>query len=413
MMNTYRLSCCCGIDVHKETLVACVLKEGSAKQLRTFETYGGDLLQLCDWLQSLGCTHVVMESTGAYWRPVFAALEASGTFDVTVANAQHVKNVPGRKSDASDAEWLARLLRDGLLRKSFVPELEFRQARELVRFRRTLVESRSDVRNRVERLLQSCTIKLSTVASDIFGVSGRAILRALAQGRTDAAALAELARGLLRKKLPQLVRALDGRMDETNRFILDQLLGQHDELESRVAEVEARIDAILRQHTAKLEALQQIPGISETIAEGVVAEVGVTLATFETPAALASWAGICPGNNESAGKNLGGHTRKGNQYLKTLLVEAAQAATRKKGSYFRDKFHRLKARRGYKRALIAIAHKILIAIFHVLKGEAFKDLGEAYLERRRGHAAVRHHIERLAALGYQVTPPPMQAQAPA
>jgi transposase len=397
----------CGLDVHQATVVACllmVLKNGQVqKQIRTFGTTTRELLALREWLLSQGCTHVAMESTGVYWKPVYAVLEG-GALEIVVANAQHVKKVPGRKTDVKDAEWIADLLSHGLLRSSFVPPKPIRELRDLTRYRRKVVESQAAERNRLQKLLETANIKLASVASDVFGVSGRLMLRALIEGKATPPEMAGLARGLLRKKIPELELALEGRLEEHHRFLLRLQLDRLEAAEKDLAVLEQRIEDQLKPYAAQLALLQEIPGVDWTLAAVIIAELGVDMSEFGSVSQLASWAGVCPGNNESAGKRKSSRIPKGNVYLKTALVEAANSAAKAKGTYLRDKFYRLKARRGYKRAAVAVAHKILVAIYHMLSHQvSYNELGDAYLDKRNKHQLTRNLVHRLERLGYSVT----------
>jgi transposase len=369
----------CGLDVHQATVVACLLivrKDGKVqKQLRTFGTTTRELLSLREWLLSQGCSHVAMESTGVYWKPVYAILE--GTFQIVVANAQHVKKVPGRKTDVKDAEWIADLLCHGLLRPSFVPPQPIRELRDLTRYRRKLVESQSAERNRLLKVLETANIKLASVATDVFGMSGRLMLRALIEGKAAPEEMAELAKGKLRSKIPQLELALEGKLEDHHRFLLKLQLDRLERVEGDLAVLEQHIQEKLAPYAAQLALLDEIPGIDWTLAAVIIAELGVDMSVFQSVSQLASWAGVCPGNNESAGKRKSSRIPKGNVYLKTALVEAAHAAAKTKGSYLRDKFYRLKARRGYKRAAVAIGHKILVSIYHMIsQNVSYNDLGD-------------------------------------
>jgi len=343
-----------------------------------------------------------MESTGVYWKPVYAVLE--GTFELIVANAQHIKNVPGRKTDVKDAEWIADLLLHGLLRPSFVPPKPIRELRDLTRYRRKLVESRSAERNRLLKVLETANIKLASVASDPFGVSGMQMLTALAEGKATPAEMAELAKGRLREKIPQLEPALEGRMEEHHRYLLKLQLRRMRDLDQDLAELEERIQQRLQPYQEHLQLLEEIPGVDWTLAAVIIAELGVDMKVFPTASQLASWAGVSPGNNESAGKRRNARVTKGNFYLKTALVEAAQAATRAKGTYLRDKYYRLKARRGSKRAVVAIGHKILVAVYHMLSDQvSYNDLGDLYLDRLNKEHLTRNLVRRLERIGWRVT----------
>ena len=394
------------MDVHQATVVAClliVLGNGKVKkQIRTFGTTTRELLALREWLQGEGCTHVAMESTGVYWKPVYAILE--GAFELLVVNAQHIKNVPGRKTDVKDAEWIADLLLHGLLKASFVPPKPIRVLRTLTRYRRKLVESRSAERNRLLKLLEEANIKLASVASDVFGVSGMLMLEALAEGKAAPMEMAELAKGRLRAKIPQLEPALEGRLEEHHRKVLKLQLQRMRSLDRDLAELEAEIQEKLKAYRSQLELLTEIPGMDWTLAAVVIAEMGVDMKVFETSSRLAAWAGVCPGNNESAGRRKSGRISPGNVHLKTALVEAAQASSRAKGTYLRDKFYRLKARRGAKRAVVALGHKILVAAFHMLSHEvSYNDLGDLYLDKLNKQHLTRNLVRRLERLGYDVT----------
>jgi transposase len=396
----------CGLDVHQATVVAClliVLQSGKVhKQVRTFGTTTRELVSLREWLLSEGCTHVAMESTGVYWKPVYAILE--GAFEIVVANAQHVKKVPGRKTDVKDAEWIADLLCHGLLRASFVPPKPIRELRDLTRYRRKLVESRSAERNRLLKVLETANIKLASVVSDVFGASGRLMLLALAEGKDTAQEMAQLAKKQLRKKIPELQLALEGNMEEHHRFLLSVQLQRLWAVEKDLAIVEQRIEEKLKPYKAEITLLDEIPGVDVALAGAILAELGADMRVFENVSQLASWAGVCPGNNESAGKRRSSRIPKGNVYLKTALVEAANAAAKAKGTYLRDKFYRLKARRGYKRAAVAIAHKILVAIYHMLSHRVcYNELGDLYLDKLNKHHLTRNLVHRLERLGYTVT----------
>lgn len=324
----------CGLDVHQATVVACLLivrKDGKVqKQLRTFGTTTRELVSLREWLLSEGCTQVALESTGVYWKPVYAILE--GAFQIVVANAQHVKKVPGRKTDVKDAEWIADLLCHGLLRSSFVPPQPIRALRDLLRYRRKLVESRSAERNRLLKVLETANIKLASVATDVFGTSGRLMLQALIEGKSTPQEMAELAQKRLRSKIPQLELALEGKLEEHHRFLLKLQLDRLERVESDLAALEQRIQEKLQPYAAQFALLQEIPGVERTLAAVIIAELGVDMSVFQSVSQLASWAGVCPGNNESAGKRKSSRVPKGNVYLKTALVEAANSAARAKGT---------------------------------------------------------------------------------
>lgn len=396
----------CGIDVHKTTVVVCLLIGAAdrrpSKEVRTFGTTTSELEQMRDWLSEAGCTHVGMESTGVYWVPVYAVLESH--FELVVGNATHIKNVPGRKTDVKDSEWIADLVRHGLIKKSFVPPKWQRRLRDLVRYRRKLIESETAERNRLLRLLETCNIKLASVASDVFGVSGRAMLRALIQGDASPEEMAKLARGALRKKEDQLTLALYGKLEEHHRFMLETQLDRVERIAMDVKAMDVRIDQELEPHSAEMDLLRQIPGVDRVVAMTIIAELGTDMNIFETAGHAASWTGVCPGNNESAGKRRGRAKRHGNKHLTSALVQAAMAASRKKGCYLKERFWRLAARRGKKRAAMAVAHSILVAAYHMLRTrEDYKDLGVAYLDTRRKKAVQRQLVKRLEELGHEVT----------
>jgi transposase len=404
----------CGLDVHQATVVACLLivrKDGKVqKQMRTFATTTRELVGLRAWLLSEDCTHVAMESTGVYWKPIYAILE--GALEIVVANAQHIKKVPGRKTDVKDAEWIADLLCHGLLRSSFVPPKPIRELRDLMRYRRKLVESQAAERNRLLKVLETANIKLANVATDVFGMSGRLMLRALIEGKATPQEMAELAKGLLRKKIPELQLALEGKLEQHHRFLLELQLQRLEAAERDLTVLEQRIQQRLEAYATQLALLDEIPGVDWTLAAVIIAELGVDMSVFASVSQLASWAGVCPGNNESAGKRKSSRIPSGNVYLKSALVEAANAAARAKGTYLRDKFFRLKARRGYKRSVVAIAHKILVAVYHMLSQQvSYNDLGDLYLDKLNKNHLTRNLVRRLERLGYEVTLTPQQKAA--
>ena len=403
-----------GVDVGQATVAATVLvgapHERPKKETQTFRTVTRELLDMREWFLAKGVTHVALEGTGIYWRPVYVLLEDA--FDIIVGNAHHIKNVPGRKTDVKDSEWLADLARHGLIKRSFVPPKPLRRVRDLLRYRRKLVESRATERNRLLKLLETANIKLASVVTDVFGVSGLLMLRALVEGRATPSETAQLARGLLRKKVGDLELALEGRLEEHHRFLLNLQLRRLDQLDSDVALLDARIDEALSPYQEQRQLLEQIPGVSHILAAVLLAELGTDMSVFPSARHVAAWAGVCPGNNESAGKRKATSARKGNVHLRTALVEAAVAASRKKGSYLRDKFHRLRARRGPKRAAMAIGHKILVAAYHMLStGTSYKDLGASYLDGLDTRRVTRNLVRRLERLGYGVTLQPKTAAA--
>lgn len=406
---------CCGLDVHQATVVACLLVGGAhqraRKEIRSFGTKTRELMDLRDWLRENGCTHVGMEATGIYWKPVHAVLEDD--FDLVVGNAHHIKNVPGRKTDVKDSEWIADLLRHGLIAKSFVPPKPIRELRDLLRYRRKLVENRTAERNRLHKLLETANIKLATVASDVFGVSGMAMLKALVRGDATPAQMAQLAKKRLRRKLVDLELALEGRVEEHHRFILEMQLARLEQVDVHIAKLDERIDAKLTPYREHHLRLAKIPGIDRVLAAVIIAEIGVDMSVFKSARHLAAWAGVSPGNNESAGKRKRSGTRKGNVHLMTALVEAAHGASKKTGSFLKDKFFRLKARRGYQRAAVAIAHKILKAVYTMLAtGAEYRDLGAAYLDAVDAQRVKGNLVRRLERLGFDVAITPRALVAP-
>jgi transposase len=375
-----------------------------ATEVRTFATTTAALLALADWLVAAGCTHAAMESTGVYWRPVFNLLEGVVPH-LLLVNAQHVKHVPGRKTDVKDAEWLAELLQLGLLRASFVPGPDQRDLRELTRYRKVLVQQRADECNRIQKLLETCNIKLAGVATDVLGVSGRAMLEAIADGADDPARLAELARGRLRAKIPQLVEALRGLVRGHHRWLLRSQLDHIAHLDAAIARLDEEIGRRCEAFAEQVERLATIPGVSRRTAEVLVAEVGTDMSRFPDAGHLASWAGMCPGNHESAGRSPTGRTRPGNPWLKAALVEAAWAASHTKGTYLSGLYHRVARRRGKKRASVAVGHAILRAVYSLLSdpGREYLDLGADHFDGLHREQTKRRLIGRLEALGLKVT----------
>jgi transposase len=409
----------CGLDVHKDSVVACVrLVESTAasrdaigqdtarqdtarKEVRTFGTTTGELLKLSDWLSGHQVTQVAMESTGVYWKPIWNVLEPS--FQLLLVNARHIKMVPGRKTDVKDCEWIAELLQHGLLRASFVPNRSERELRELVRYRTTLVRERASEVNRIQKTLEGANIKLGSVASDVLGKSGREMLECLVGGSTDARAMAELAKGRLRRKIPELEQALRGVVAEHQRLLLAEQLSHIDYLDESIERLSVEVAARVRPFEQAIARLDGIPGINRLLAEALIAEIGIDMTRFPTAGHLASWAGMSPGNNESAGKRLSGKTRKGSKWLRSVLVEAALAAARKHDSYLAAQFSRLARRRGKQKAAIAVGHSILVIVYHLLKGDAvFQELGHNYFEERDREATKQNLIGRLERLGYKV-----------
>ena len=395
---------CCGLDVHKKNVVACVLTP-EGQEMRTFGTMTYDLLQLGDWLTERGVTHVAMESSGVYWRPVYNLLEDS--FTLLVVNARHMKAVPGRKTDVKDAEWIADLLRHGLLKASFIPNRWQREIRELVRYRKTLVEERSRLVTRVQKVLESANIKIGDVITNVVGKSGRAMLTELAAGNEDVAAMANLALGTAKAKRPQLQHALAGSVGPHQRFMLQSQLRLIEQLEAEIEAITAQVEEGMRPFQAAVDLLDQIPGIGPRTAEQVLAETGIDMTRFPTSAHFASWARVCPGNNQSGGKRRQAGTGSGNPYLRTALIEAALGAVkagRRQPNFFSSRYHRLVVRRGPQRAAMAVAHSMLVAIYRMLHdGAHFQDLGPNHFDERRKESLVRNSVRKLQELGYRVT----------
>lgn len=356
---------CCGLDVHKQSVVACVITP-EGKEIRTFGTMTSDLLELADWLMSQEVTHVAMESTGVYWKPIYNLLE-SHELELLVVNAQHIKAVPGRKTDVKDAEWIADLLRHGLLRGSYIPNREQRELRELVRYRKSLIRERSAEVNRLQKTLEGANIKLSSVATNVMGKSGRAMLEALISGTSDPQVLAAMAKGRLQSKQPQLEQALKGLVGQHQQLLLSAQLRHIDFLDQQIQVLSLEIEERMRPFEEALARLETIAGVGRRTAEVVMAEIGSDMDRFPTAGHLASWAGMCPGNNESAGKRKSGKTRKGSPWLREALTEAARAAGRTKNTYLASQYHRIAARRGANRAALAVGHTILVIIYHMLK----------------------------------------------
>ena len=396
---------CCGLDVHKKVIMACLLllePDGELRQeVRKFGTMTKDLLALLDWLQQAGCTHVAMESTGVYWKPIYNILE--GQLEVVVVNAQHLKGVPGRKTDVMDSEWLAECYQLGLLRPSFIPPAPVREVRDLTRYRTSLIRDRARTVNRLQKVLEDANIKLAGVVTDIQGVSAWAMLQAIVAGNTDPEALANLAKGLLRKKREQLVAALSGRVKPHHRFLLAEQLSQIEYLDEAIQRISAELEERLRPFEADIKLLDSIPGIGRQTAEVLLGEIGWDMSRFPSAKNLASWAGMCPGNNESAGKRRNGKTRKGSRWLRHALIEAAHGAAHTKNKYLKTQYHRVAAHRGKKKALVAVAHSILVISYHLLtRRQAYSDLGANYFDERDRNSVQRRCVKRLERLGFKV-----------
>lgn len=426
------VKCCAGIDVHKKNVVVnCRRVKGKEieSETRTFGTTTPELLQMIDWLASWGVTDVAMESTGVYWHPVYNLLE--GSYKVIVVNAKHIKHVPGRKTDVKDAEWIAELLSYGLLKASFVPEKPQRDMRDLTRYRSKLVQERAREVNRVQKLLEGANIKLASVATDVLGVSGRLMLEAVIEGNVDEKEMAEMAKGRMRSKISELEKALTGIVSDHHRFMLGEQLAHVDFLDGQIANISHEISVRLEKMSQEqqppppptgadktkaeedagtcltwqvaVELLDTVPGINQRAAEAILAETGIDMSQFPEDKHLTAWAGLAPGNNESGGKRYSGRTRKGNQTLKTTMIQVAHAARRKKGSYASALYNRLVGRRGKKRAIVAVARSLLVSIYHMLTcQEAYKDLGSEYFQERRKENKVDYLTRQLAKLGYEV-----------
>jgi transposase len=407
-----------GLDIHQKTIMVCVRRVARAsstrtqEEVRTFGTMTRDLLQLADWLETLGVTHVAMEATGVLWKPVWNILEGRGT--LLLVNPRELKQVPGRKSDVRDCQWIAQLLQCGLLRNSFVPPRPQRELRDLTRQRAQLVSEHTRVANRIHKTLEDANIKLGAVASDILGASGRCMLRALLQGERDAERLADLAKGRLRRKIPLLQEALEGRFSEHHVFMIRQALDHLQYLERQIEVFNGRIEEQLRPFLTEeqLDRLDAVPGVDRRTIENVVAEIGSSMAAFADADHLASWAGICPSNEESAGKRSRTRIAKGNRWLRRALTEAAWAASRSKKTYLAAQYHRLAGRRGKKRALVAVAHSLLVIFYHMLKNPVeYRDLGGDYFDHLNPERLRRYLVKRLQGLGYEVTIRPKEGAA--
>lgn len=393
-----------GIDVHKDSVTVCVMTTQGrqvVKTLNTFTTFHDDLERMRDWLLEMEVTHAAMEATGEYWKPVYEILE--GYVEVIVANAQHVKNVPGRKTDPKDAEWLARLLRHGLLQPSFIPAEAIRDLRDLTRLRRKTIEMGARVENRAQKVLEASGIKLGSVVSDVFGMTGQAILGELSEHRTDAAKLAELAKGSLKNKKPQIIRALQGSFTKHDAALLKHQMILHGQLRERRTAIESQLTEAVAPFQELISRLDEIPGINRDAAIEILGEIGNDMSSWANHRRFAAWAGLCPGNHESAGKKKKVGIRKGNLFLKSILVQAASSAVKTTGTFYQAKFFRLNKRRGYKRAIVAVAHAMLIAIYHMIRdNKPYRELGASTFDQRSAESKKRSLIKQLETLGYNV-----------
>jgi transposase len=403
---------CAALDVHKKTVVTTIMltqADGSVQeQTRTFSTMTVDLLALDDWLGSYRVEVIAMESTGVFWRPVFNLLEEGR--QVILVNAQHMKAVPGRKTDVKDSQWLADLLRHGLLKASFIPPRPVRELRDLMRYRKTLVQERADEVNRLQKVLETANIKLASVATDVLGKSGRSMLDALLGGQEDPEILAELARGRLRSKLPDLRKALDGRVRPHHQVLLTHILAHIDFFEESLAQLQTEMEQYLDPFEEAMVLVQSVVGIKETAAASIIAEIGTDMTRFASDKHIASWAGLCPGNKQSGGKRLSGKTTKGNPYLRAIFYEVAWAIAHTKDNYLSAFYHRMARRHGKPKAITALAHKVLVIIYHILRTKKlYTDLGADYFDHQDRERIERHHLRRLQELGYTVTLTPKEA----
>jgi transposase len=399
---------CAGLDVHKKTVVACRMVPTEAglwqAETRTFPTMTADLLALADWLRAAAVTHVAMESTGVYWKPIYNILE--GDFEVLLVNAKHIKQVPGRKTDVKDAQWIAQLLRHGLLKGSFIPEAPQRALRDLVRYRTKLIQQRSSEINRVQKVLEDANIKLGSVVSDVMGVSSREMLAQLIAGQDDPMVMAQLARGRMRSKIDELEQALTGYVQAHHQLMLRLHLEHIDELNAKIERLNEEIERqmVPFDQGDLVARLDEVPGLDARVIQGIIAELGTDMSRFPTAAHAVSWAGLAPGKNESAGRNRSARAPKGNRYLKALLVQAAHTVARSKNNYLGAQFRRLAARRGKKRAAVAVARSILVIVYHMIRhGTTYTDLGVDYFDKRNQVQTERRLIKRLEQLGYTVT----------
>jgi transposase len=396
---------CAGLDIHKDSVVACARRataEGAEHHVEHFGTTTSQLLQLADWLKERGCTHVAMEATGVYWKPVWHILEAAD-FELTLANASHIKNVPGRKTDVNDATWIADLLAHGLIRASFVPPVAIQELRDLMRTRKQLVREKAQHVQRIQKTLEDANVKFASVSSDIMGTFSRKILNALVSGTTDPEALADLTEGRLKAPRAELVESLRGNVTRHHRFVLKLHLDHINSIDASISALDGEVGAVLEPFRAAVARLRTIPGVSDTVAQVIVSEIGIDMSRFPTDAHLISWAGLCPRNDESAGKRRSNRLRHGAPWLKTTLVQAAWSATRAKDTYLRAQFHRIRARRGAKKAIMGVAASILTAAYHILgRGVDYHELGGDYFDRLDRSKTARRLVRRLETLGYAV-----------
>jgi len=393
---------CCGLDVHKKSVTACAITP-EGKEIKTFGTMTEELFALIEWLKSKGCSHAAMESTGVYWKPIYNLLEIED-IEVLVVNAQHIKTVPGRKTDVKDAEWIAELLRHGLLNSSYIPDRDQRELRELVRYRKSIVAERAREANRLQKVLEGCNIKLSSVATDITGVSAKAMLKAIINDAADPVMIARLAKGKMKNKQKELEKALVGLVGTHQKMLLTVQFKHIEFMDQQIAELNQEIEERMRPFDVELTLLETIPGVGRRTAEDIIAEIGVDMDRFPSDAHISSWAGMSPGNNESAGKRKSGKTTKGNKSLRTTLVNSARSAAKTKDTYLSAQYRRIASRRGGNRAAVAVGHTILIISYHILKKhEPYKELGADYFDQRKKDMVVSNAVKRLEALGYKIT----------
>ena len=390
---------CCGIDVHKSVIVAC-LRDGRKTEIRSFGATTDELRKLAGWLLESKCEISAMESTGSYWKPVYNVMEALGV-EIIVVNAQHIKNVPGRKTDAKDSEWIAQLLQCGLLRPSYIPSREQRELREVSRYRKSLIEERARELNRLSKMLEGGNIKITSVVKDVNGLTSRNLINAMLGEGGHEDNIDSLLFGSLREKRAELLKACDGFLTSVQRELVRAILDHIDDMTHRIHDVDAIIRGQLEKEETALNLIQELPGIAERSAQVILAEIGTDMSRFPTDGHLSRWSGLAPGNNESAQKQKSGKTTKGNNTLKTTLIQCAQIAKRTKGSFFKAQFERLVVRRGKKRATVAVAHSMIIAIYHILKdGVPFKDLGEDYYSQFNTEKKINHYLKKLESLGW-------------
>jgi transposase len=400
---------CCGIDVHKKLIVACRI-EGTKTEVRKFGTTTDDIKEMTAWLYENDCLKCVMESTGVYWKPVYNIMEALD-IDIIIANAQHIRNLPGRKTDVNDAEWLASCLQHGLINPSFIMNRDQREMRDITRYRKSLVEERAREINRLEKVLEGANIKLSSVVSNLNGTTSTNILKALINDSLNESTIGSMLCGSLTHKKDELLKACNGILSDTQKMLITAIMDHIQDMSRRIGDLDNYIQEKLKEHGDELDRIQEIPGIGPRSAQTIISELGVNMSMFSNHKKLSKWVGLCPGNNESAGKQKSGKTGKGNMALKTTLIQCAQVASRKEGSYFKAQYQRLTVRRGANRAKVAVAHSMLIAIYHMLKNKThFKDLGEDYYNQFNAEKKINHHLKTIFKLG--ATPEMLQQMIP-